>query len=292
MIILDCEQGSTEWLMARIGIPTASRFDEILTPKTLKYSTSTTKYRNEILAEWSMGYPIQDDMRSGWMQRGTDLEPEARAWYEMERDVEVQKVGFLMREDKEVGGSPDGLVGTDGGVELKVPSLAVHLGYLLSDEQPYVAQVQGYMYLTGRQWWDFCSYHPTLPRVLRRVARDENFIGQLHRHIGRFRHDLTVAKRKLLEMGVRPPEWVRLPDPEQPHEALIEQMYGPEPVDPEPVDAMPSEILRMKQLATLTDDLTADDRLSIQYAAEKRDGNAVRLWTKKLEKMPKTKASA
>lgn len=289
MIVLDCEQGSEAWLRARIGLPTASGFDQIMTAKKLQYSESAAKYRAHILAEWTTGFPIQDDLkRNDWMARGTDMEPEARRWYELEKDVEVERVGFILREDRRVGGSPDGLVGLDGGAEIKVPALHTHLLYLLDPKElvaKYQSQCQGYMYLTGRKWWDVLSYSPVVPKVLERIPRDPQFIGALHRHIGRFLTDLDAAKRKLLVLGCNPPEWIQRPEPEGTHEALIDQMYGPEPVvDSEPFEAMPSELLRLKQLASLHEDLTTDDRLTIQHVIEKRDGHGVQAWTRKLER--------
>lgn len=291
MIVLDVEQGSPEWLAARIGIPTASRFDQIMTAKKLQYSESAAKYRAEILAEWTLGYPVQDDLkRNDWMARGTDLEPEARRWYELEKDVNVERVGLVLREDGRVGGSPDGLVGEDGGAEIKVPALHTHLLYLLDPKElvaKYQAQCQGYMYLTGRKWWDVLSYSPVAPKVLERIPRDPQFIGALHRHLGRFLQELDAAKRKLLSLGCNPPEWIKRPPEETTHEALIDQMYGPEPVvEAEPLDreAMPAEILRLKQLATLNEDLDNEARLAIQYVIEKRDGHGVQAWTRKLER--------
>ena len=98
MKTLDLEQGSTEWMMARLGIPTASRFDRLLTPKTRKPSASRDSYRAELVAEYLMGQPL-DWGTSAWMERGTELEDEARRWYEMDRGVDVEQVGLVLRDD-------------------------------------------------------------------------------------------------------------------------------------------------------------------------------------------------
>lgn len=296
MIVLDVEQGSAEWLAARIGIPTASGFSEILTPKKLQYAAGAAKYRARILAEWTQGYPIQDDMQSGWMIRGADLEPEARRWYELEKDVAVEQIGFVLREDRRVGGSPDGFVGDDGGAEIKVPALHTHLLYLLDPAtlvDEYRAQVQGYMYLTGRHWWDIVSYSPVLPKVVERVERDQQFLTQLHRALGRFLHELDAAKRKLLQMGCNPPAWVERPADEQPHEALIDQMYGPEPVNDEPMPATEQEKLGLMQLRSIADGLlSVEERQSVAYALRSGDGHAVKLWTSVLQKRIREKVPA
>jgi hypothetical protein len=179
MKILDVEQGTMEWALARLGIPTASQFDRILTPKTRKASTSRDAYRAELLAEWLMGQPL-DWGTSAWMERGTELEDEARRWYEMDRGVDVQTVGVVVRDDGLVGGSPDGLVGEDGGLEIKCPAAVQHVKYMLGvDELAHVGQVQGYLYLTGRKWWDVLSYNPDLPPVVKRVERDEDYLAAL-----------------------------------------------------------------------------------------------------------------
>ena len=93
MITVECEQGSTQWLNARLGIPTASQFDRILSPKTLKPSASAEGYRHELLAEWLLGEPI-DTVNTEWMQRGIELEPRAVQFYEFQRDIETTRIGF------------------------------------------------------------------------------------------------------------------------------------------------------------------------------------------------------
>ena len=229
MIVLDVEQGSEAWANARLCIPTASNFGMVISPKKLNYSASAAKYRARLLAQWVCGYPLEGFTPTGAMLRGTDLEAEARAWFEMQRDAEVVPVGFVMRDDGSSGGSPDGLVGEDGGVEIKVPLMTTHLEYLLADELPaeHIAQVQGYMYLTGRQWWDFVSYAPGLPCVLKRIDRDDKFIVMLHRHLCTFREELLAGKRALVAKGfvprpgTEPPEDVSIAN-----EEVVEAMYG------------------------------------------------------------------
>ena len=53
-----------DWKTARMGIPTASRFDQILTSKRLEYSASAPRLRNHLLAEWLLGYPIDTEADS------------------------------------------------------------------------------------------------------------------------------------------------------------------------------------------------------------------------------------
>ncbi|HEX6926796.1 MAG TPA: YqaJ viral recombinase family protein [Longimicrobiaceae bacterium] len=202
MRILTMEQGSPEWMNARLGIPTASRFSEIITPATLKPSKSASKYRNQLLAEWLLGYPIDwSNGGSAWTDRGREMEGEARAFYEMQFDVDVVRVGFVLREDGRVGGSPDGLIGTDGGVDFKCPALHTHIGYMLEPDKlaaDYRAQVQGYMYLTGRAWWDLFAYSPALPHVRVTVERDAEFQAALGAALDAFVADLDRCREQLM----------------------------------------------------------------------------------------------
>lgn len=197
MIVLDSfVQGSPQWHQARIGMPTASGADRLLTPKTRKLSGQADGYRYEILAEWLLGRPLEDGS-SIWMQRGTDMEAEARAWYEMERGVDVRQVGFVLRDDGKVGGSPDGLVGGDGGVEIKCLAVQNHVKYLLNEVTEHDGQCQWLMYLTGAAWWDLVAYNPVLPPVLRRIERDPEYIGALEYALTLFVAQLDEAKAKL-----------------------------------------------------------------------------------------------
>lgn len=204
MIRVECLQGSGAWFQARLGIPTASQFERILTPKTLKLSGSAPAYRNELLAEWLLG-ESQDTTEYDFTARGSQMEAEARAYYELLHDVEVEQVGFLLRDDRRAGGSPDGLVGSAGMLELKCPSAAVHVGYLLDTAgDKYKAQMQGNLWVAEREWCDFVSYHPTLPKVVVRVTRDEAFIAALAEAMQQFCDGLDAAKASLMARGFEP----------------------------------------------------------------------------------------
>ena len=207
MKIIECTQGDQAWIEARLGLPTASRFSEIMSPKELKPSKSADKYIASLVAEWLLGMPM-DEAASGFMERGSEMEAEAIAWYELQRDVEVRRVGFVTTDDGRYGCSPDGLIVEGeggpwlGGLELKCPSAAVHVSYLLGEfPHAYVPQIQGGMAVTGLPWWDFCSYHPTLPKLLVRLARDETFIGPLKKALDVFVGRLAEARQRMLDMG-------------------------------------------------------------------------------------------
>jgi hypothetical protein len=200
MIVHNVEQGTPEWMRVRLGIPTASRINDVLTPKTMKPAAAGAKYRNQLLAEWVLGYPVDWGDAGGWAERGRDMEAEARAWYEMERDTEVERVGFITRADGMFGGSPDGLLGTDGGIEIKCPAMHTHVGYLLDPQSlvdHYRGQVQSYLYLTGRAWWDLVAYNPDLPAVERRIEPELAYQQAMDAALHGFIADMEAAREVL-----------------------------------------------------------------------------------------------
>jgi hypothetical protein len=202
MKIIDVVQGTVEWEMARLGIPTASCFDKIVSPKKLLPSSTAVSYRNQLLAEWFLGYPLEfGSGNNGWTQRGTEMEAEARAFFEFRYDLAVRQVGLCLRDDEMVGCSPDGLIGEDEGVELKCPAIHTHIGYMLSPDtllDEYRSQTQGGLYVTGRKRWHLMSYHPKLPPVRLIIEPDPKHIAALNAALGPFVASL-LAGRELLE---------------------------------------------------------------------------------------------
>ena len=176
MIILTDEQGSPEWLASRLGRPSASNFGRLVTGSG-KPSSSAESYINEMIAERLTGRnkPFYTNEH---MERGNALEPEAREAYEFITDLEVVETGFILHDSEEFGCSPDGLVAEQGGLEIKCPSDSVHVSYLRAGKVPskYYQQVQGCLWITGREWWDFMSYHPEMPHLLVRAHRNEKYI--------------------------------------------------------------------------------------------------------------------
>ncbi len=183
-------------------MPTASRFDSILTEKTRKFSKSAESYAVELAVERIIGQPL-DDTKSGWMERGTEMEAEARAWYIFHQDAEVEQVGFCTTDDGKVGCSPDGLVGRVG-LEIKCPSAKVHGGHLIGKTRPGDdTQVQGSLLVTGFDAWDCVSYCRGLPPVLIRRHRDERFLADLTLALTKFLVGVETAERRIRGLGVR-----------------------------------------------------------------------------------------
>lgn len=204
MIVHNVQQGTTEWLRTRAGIPTASAFDRIVTPKG-KPSTQAEKYMHMLLAERIMGRPVLQ-VQTHWMNRGHELEGEAVLYYENMRELDTTVIGFVTNDEKTIGASPDRFVGEEGLLELKVPAEHTHVGYLLTRalDAEYYPQVQGQLWVTGRKWLDIVSYHPEMPPAIVRVERDEAFIATLSQAVTRFSDVLESNALELKERG-----WVK-----------------------------------------------------------------------------------
>ena len=192
MRVLNDEQGSDAWLQSRLGVVTASNFGKILSP-TGKKSTQVNDYVNKLVAESITGV-VEPFYKSDAMQRGNDLEPEAKNMYELIKGVEVYETGLIKHDDIEAGCSPDGLVmhmtpigerTAISGLEIKCPLAHNHVEYLRKNEVPskYIPQIQGCMWITGAQYWDFMSYNEYLQPLIIRVERDEKYISALSEQV-------------------------------------------------------------------------------------------------------------
>ncbi len=177
MKTLDVEQRSQAWFEARRGMPTASRFDMILTPAKGEPSKSQDTLINQLISE-SILPPQEGELKytSEEMIEGMRLEAEARCKYMLDyAKGDVKEVGFIIHESGLFGASPDGLTGEDGGLELKCPAGPTIVSYIRAGVLPpeYRCQVHGSMVVTGRKYWDFMAYHRSFPEFFLRVERDE-----------------------------------------------------------------------------------------------------------------------
>ncbi|WP_386696762.1 YqaJ viral recombinase family protein [Lonepinella sp. MS14436] len=161
LITLDCEQGSEQWLTARLGIPTATGIKNIVTASGQK-SSGWISYLAELVAESIEG--AGENIKSSAMERGNLLEPQARMAYEFETGYNVRQVGGVyLNADKDLMVSPDGLIPElKKGLEIKCPKMKTHIKYILESGVPteYVIQVQIALWVTKYQSWDFVSYCP------------------------------------------------------------------------------------------------------------------------------------
>ena len=202
-IVSLCDQGSQAWFGVRLGIPTASHAELIVTP-TGKAATGQGRqsYINGLVAERLTGsIEMQHDTPA--MERGRNLEPQARAWYEFETGRKVVEVGFVYRDaDKTAGASPDGLVvGECGGIEIKCLMRRAHVGALLAGAPPkeYRPQVQFCLWTTGAAWWDFVLFtpEPELPSRIWRVLPDETAQAVLDERVPAMVAEIDAAVAQL-----------------------------------------------------------------------------------------------
>lgn len=179
MRIINCRQQSEEWEAWR-NRPTASEFDSFITPARGDYSSQATQYAGKIVAKRLGVY--QEPPPTFWMEWGTENEPNARHCYTKEMGVEVQEVGFALPDETDAyGGSPDGLVGSCGLLEIKCPAPETLISYHVEEKMPvkYRPQIQGLLLITGREWCDFYAWHPELTPFRQRIEADEKYQAKI-----------------------------------------------------------------------------------------------------------------
>lgn len=198
------QQRTEEWFAARCGKVTASRMKDIIA------KSDTAAYRNyqaEIISERLSGRPAES-YSSREMQRGTELEPKARAVYLLETGSDVSETGLIPHPHiANSGASPDGLVDSDGLLEIKCPNTATHIDFLLhrQPKREYILQMQWQMACTGRLWCDFVSYDDRLPEphayACIRIMRDPETIERLEQAAAGF---LAEAEAIIKQLEQRP----------------------------------------------------------------------------------------
>ena len=193
MEIINVEQGTPEWFQARAGIPTASNFKLVMAKgqgKTRK--TYMLKLAGEILTG-----EVQEQFSNQHTERGNELEPEALELYELQTGNKVEKCGFIKAFG--AGYSPDGMVGDEGLIEIKTKLSHLQIELLLKDTVPseHVAQIQGGLWVSGREWCDFVSYCPGLPLFIARVRRDEKKIAEIEGSVEAFNLELNEIVKKI-----------------------------------------------------------------------------------------------
>lgn len=205
MRIIQCAQGSPEWLAARCGVASASRFGAVMATIKTGEAAERRNYKTDLVVERLTGRPLEG-FTTAAMKQGIEREPDARKAYESDTGNLVEEVGFCRLEDLDAGASPDGLIDEDGGLEIKCPERSAHLRYLQQDMEPpeYTWQIQGGMWVTGRQWWDFVSYNPDFPDnlqlIVRRIKRNDEAIKKLAAEVERFLGEVDAEVTRILNM--------------------------------------------------------------------------------------------
>lgn len=197
------KQGTPEWHQARLGKVTASRVADVTARTKSGFSASRANYAAQLLCERLTGQPTESYTNAA-MQHGTDCEPKARIAYQFMTDTEVVEEGFIDHPRiLNSGCSPDGLVATEGMIEIKCPNTATHIETLLGEpiDGKYIKQMQWQMACAGRLWCDFVSYDPRLTPELQikiiRVARDDGMIRELEQEVEAFLNELVVKQVRL-----------------------------------------------------------------------------------------------
>ena len=201
-IIWDIEQGSDEWLALRLGKLTASKFADVISKGHGAAPSKTREtYMYQLAADILTQAP-QDSFKSSAMEWGNECEPAARAAYELKHGVDVDECAFIELSDR-IGVSPDGLVGLDGLLEIKCPNTTTQIKRVLAGEAPkeYMAQIQGQIWVSGRDWCDFVSFDPRIDGPAGyfeiRVNRDQEYIDILEGKCQEFIVDLDALLSKL-----------------------------------------------------------------------------------------------
>lgn len=200
--IFDCEQGTPEWFDCRKGIPTSSEFSTVMAKgKDGGASITRAKYMRQLAGEIHTGEPAPEGYTNAFMDRGHELENEARTLYAFMKDAEPRRVGFV--KNGRAGCSPDSLIGERSGLEIKVAIPAVQIERLQRNDLPpeHKAQVQGSMWVTNRPTWEFMSYCPKMPPLLLTIQREDEYIANLVRSVTAFTEelDMMVAWLKQLQ---------------------------------------------------------------------------------------------
>jgi putative phage-type endonuclease len=197
-IIINCEQRSDEWFSLICGNVGASSVDKIITtkgePSKQRDDYMMTLAAERITGKGEVGYTTQA------MLNGIEREAEARTLFEMAHGVDVQQVGCIFKDDLRLCHcSPDGLVGSKSGFEVKNPLSKTHVKYLLSGKLPseYFCQVQFSLYVSERESWYFMSHYPGLKPFIIEVQRDEKWIEKCHTELTAFNQELAVMTEKL-----------------------------------------------------------------------------------------------
>lgn len=199
LIVHDMEQGSPEWFAIRSGKPTASEFSTVMAKGEGK---TRRAYMLKLAGEILTGEPMVNYQNAA-MLRGKEQEGDARDRYSLLYDCEPVIVGFLEEPDVGAGASPDALLGDDGLLEIKSADPHVLIDKLMRGSFPseHVAQAQGNLWISGREWIDLAIFCPRLPLFVKRATRDESYIANLAAEVARFNEELAETVEKVRRYG-------------------------------------------------------------------------------------------
>lgn len=195
--ILTCEQGTEEWFLARAGIPTSSMFATVMASgRGGGESKTRAKYMRQLAGEIITGKPMEG-FTNAHMERGHEMEPEARDLYAFATDTAPEQVGFIRNGQK--GCSPDSLIGANGMLEIKTKLPDLLIECLERDDFPpeHKAQCQGALWVAEREWLDIIVYWPAMPVFIKRAYRDEPYIAEMAKAVDTFNSDLAALVERV-----------------------------------------------------------------------------------------------
>ena len=196
-----CDRQQTEQWDRWRARPTASEFGSFITPVKGDYSSTATKYACKIVAKRLGVYT--EPPPSYWMEYGLEMEPNAKRAYAITMGHDIQEVGFCLPDNTDAyGGSPDGLVGHEGLVEIKCPAPETLIGYHEAGSLPsqYKPQVQGLLLITERYWCDFFAFHPELMPFRVRVCADREYQQKIAENLLRLLDDIARIESRVSRM--------------------------------------------------------------------------------------------
>lgn len=194
----DIEQGSQAWYSKRNGIPSASMFDSVMTPKTQKLSEARKKYACRLIAERVLNWQADSLERVENIANGRANEPYAVAQLELVYNIETFQIGHVTTNDGRFGASPDRVAGISNDrtrvstvIEAKAPTVPVQFERLIfEDEAAYVCQRQGQIWVAEADKSIFYSYVHRTPGYRVETGRDEPFIKKLVDCLEKFSDEL------------------------------------------------------------------------------------------------------
>lgn len=199
-IISDVEQGTQEWLELRLGIATCSELDTLLVngKGQAGFGAGAFTYMDTLIGERITGEAADPFTGNRHTERGHELEGTGRQLFESQTGVTTQQVGIILNHG--IGYSPDSLIGVDGLCEIKTKLPKFQVGVILGNEIPkdHIAQCQGGLWVSEREWIDFVSYWPGMPLFIKRTYRDEAMIRKLSERVKTFYEILDERMNKVL----------------------------------------------------------------------------------------------
>ncbi|WP_330113961.1 lambda exonuclease family protein [Pseudomonas sp. JS3066] len=202
-IIRDIEQGSQEWLNLRLGIITCSELECLLVngKGTAGFGAGALTYMDTLIGERITGEAADPFQGNRHTERGHELEGKARDLYVARTGAELDQVAIILNHG--IGYSPDALVGADGLDEIKTKLPKFQVSVILDGEVPkeHIAQCQGGLWVSEREWIDFISYWPGMPLFIKRMHRDEAMIRKIAERVKTFYELMEERMERVMQVA-------------------------------------------------------------------------------------------